>query len=185
MEGNEEIGNETRTEQYESADTSQILAYLNLETEYIELYQQLTGKRWDIDAQKFKDIPGEEPLVSKPAGIQWILRVIKPYFSKSATVNDLTDERINIFMRQLSIHLKNVLISDNNRERFGINTYDIDIIIQLVRDYCHLNLNRSANGNELNAITKMTKSTEIHKQSAASQGFSLGKFLPFGIGGRK
>lgn len=157
---------ETTSEQYEAPSTSELLTYLNLDVEYQDKFFLLTGLKYDINENKIVVDPLNKPLIGSGVGRAWLQRTLKMYYSRSSTINDFDEKRIGMLMMNLRNYLWTVLGSDIQRERLGIDTWDIDEIIEQICVPAFKNMNRSLDGNEMLAITKVVKSVEQVKQTS-------------------
>lgn len=157
---------ETTSEQYEAASTSELLSYLDLDAEFREKFFLLTGLKYDVNEDKIVEDTLNKPLIRSVEGRAWLLRTLKMYYSRSSTINDFDEKRIGMLMMNLRNYLWTTLGSDAQRERLGIDTWDIDEIIEQICVPAFKNMNRSMDGNELTAITKVVKSVEQVKHTS-------------------
>lgn len=160
---------EVHATQYQPMGTSELLNHLNISPEFRELVGDLRGQTWDEMEQKFVEDPSKRKLMND-LGVQAIIRLLRPFFSRSATINDFDEKKIGKLMVYLRKHIKTIILSPTQLRRYDINTFDIDEIQFLISTYAYMNINRSLDANELIAITKVVRTVEQVRQTDSGMG---------------
>lgn len=158
----------TEATRYESPNTQALLEYSRLDADLQEIYLILSGQVYDEANAKIVKSKYSRALLNSD-GVLAIMMQLRPYFSRSATFNDIKPEYI---MKMLKTTMKNVqrqLLSSINQKRWELHQSDIEAIWETLRTYTTINLNRSNKGGERTAITTSVQSKEITNQQAPKQ----------------
>lgn len=161
---------------YEQPNTQALLEYSRLNEDLDELSLTLSGKTRNIDTGKVMPDPYGKQLLNS-LGVKAIVLQLKPYFSRSATFNDIKPEFINKKLKTTLDNIKRQLLSAINMQRWDLHQSDIEVVWETITSYTAFNLSRSKMGGERNAITSSVQSKEITSQNAGNK---KGKSL-FGI----
>jgi len=158
----------TEATRYESPNTQALLEYSRLDGDLQEIYLILSGQVYDEANAKVVKSKHCRALLNSD-GVLAIMMQLRPYFSRSATFNDIKPEYIMKKLRETMKNLQRQLLSAINQERWELHQSDIEAIWEMLISYTTFNLNRSNKGGERTAITTSVQSREITNQQSPKQ----------------
>jgi len=158
----------TEATRYESPNTQALLEYSRLDTDLQEVFLTLSGRVYDRDNDKIIKSRYGRPLLNDD-GVSALMMILRPYFSRSATFNDMKPEFILTKLKLTMKNIKRLLLSSINQERWDLHQSDIEAVWETIFTYTTLNLTRSNKGGERTAITTSVQSKEVTNQNTPKQ----------------
>ena len=158
----------TEATRYESPNTQALLEYSRLDADLQEIYLILSGQVYDEANAKIVKSKYSRALLNSD-GVLAIMMQLRPYFSRSATFNDIKPEYILKMLKTTMNNVKSQLLSSINQERWELHQSDIEAVWEMFRTYVVMNLLRSNKGGERTAITTSVQSKEVTNQQSPKQ----------------
>ncbi len=133
---------------------------------------------------KFKWLRLGEPIMSED-GVRQVVSLIDRYINRNTLLSNLTEEEVYEIMRNFSKTLTKWL--DNNKDLYGIERKDINIIKTSIVDMVFFALKQAQNKELLKAITQAYSVSEYRDEGVQKRGglaARIGGALGLGGGGK-
>lgn len=142
-------------------DNSQLIKYLDPNTQKQKLLIQLFGLVWDEKSQKWIDGDDDKAIVKTLEGRQWVENIISPYFTVSSTTNRFKYNQVVMLVQNLIDDLAGTLRVKSKRRAYGIDLADGKDVGNLIWRACAMNLMRSnERGIDVMLLNQNTKFVE-------------------------
>tara|TARA_R100001086_G_C11736833_1_gene231332 strand:- start:137 stop:697 length:561 start_codon:yes stop_codon:yes gene_type:complete len=163
-----------------SQDSSQLIQYLDPNTQKQKLLIQLFGLEWDEKKQTWIEGKERSAIVQSQMGRHWVENIITPYFTVSATTNRLKKNEIVLLIDNLIDDMAATFRSRSKRNAYGIDLKDVTDVGNLIWRSCATNLLRSnERGIDVMLLNQNTKFIESKNTvSSKKDGGFLSKLNP-------